>query len=336
MQAKLPLGPKAAAFASAAAALCLAGNPGEARAQAVMAAITPLALQIASEAYCDAPAAFSAPGANAAYALSSTKSEAILGGAPSQLDRIRMQQSGITAPLANQVPAKAEVKILGENAVRPLQPAAGGLSARLPLCGNTSARSTATASFTQTAAPFRGIAGLGMTGRSPDDFLASKRIPISRTSLDGDWSRVRLQHVSAGQLRKFGGGQQMDRLSLIGTVNSTVNHKIRYVEDRQLFGKADYWAGARTTLRLGKGDCEDIALAKMQLLAAAGIARKDMILTIARDLARNADHAVLIVRHEGRYLLLDNSTDKVLDASYSYDYRPIFSFGESATWLHGY
>ena len=74
----------------------------------------------------------------------------------------------------------------------------------------------------------------------------------------------------------------------------------------------------------------------MQLLAAAGVAREDMILTIARDLVRNADHAVLIVRHDGRYYMLDNASDEVFDASTSHDYRPILSFGSGQAWLHGY
>jgi predicted transglutaminase-like cysteine proteinase len=74
----------------------------------------------------------------------------------------------------------------------------------------------------------------------------------------------------------------------------------------------------------------------MQLLSAIGVARSDMYLTIARDLVRNADHALLVVRHEGKYWLLDNATDELLDASKSYDYRPILTYSETGKWLHGY
>jgi predicted transglutaminase-like cysteine proteinase len=128
------------------------------------------------------------------------------------------------------------------------------------------------------------------------------------------------------------GGQ----LSTLRTVNSWVNQAIAFTDDEELFSRADFWAGAEATLRLRRGDCEDIALTKMQLLAAAGIDREDMILTIARDLVRNADHAVLIVRHDGRYYMLDNASDELFDASSAHDYRPILSFGNSQTWLHGY
>ncbi|WP_210766630.1 transglutaminase-like cysteine peptidase [Caenibius tardaugens] len=303
----------------------------------MMATMTPLAVQIAGATQCTfASGASGLPGALVATAQLSpvNKSAAILGGAPSKLDQIRLQQAAMAAPLASQTPEAAG--LIGANAVKPLQPAAGGITARSTDCGTFSSRAGSTASFIQPAVAFRGAAGMAPQVRSPDDYLASKRIAIGRTHFDADWSRVLYQSVSSAQARKFGAGHNADGLALIAAVNRAVNHQIRYVEDRQLFGRNDYWAGAQTTLRMGKGDCEDIALAKMQVLAAAGVARKDMILTIARDLARNADHAILIVRHQGQYLLLDNSTDKVLDASQSYDYRPILSFSEGATWLHGY
>jgi predicted transglutaminase-like cysteine proteinase len=61
-----------------------------------------------------------------------------------------------------------------------------------------------------------------------------------------------------------------------------------------------------------------------------------MQLVIARDLVRGSDHAVLVVRSEGRNWLLDNATDTLLDASLSYDYRPIMSFSQGNKWIHGY
>ncbi len=72
------------------------------------------------------------------------------------------------------------------------------------------------------------------------------------------------------------------------------------------------------------------------MLAAMGVDPEDMYLTLATDLARGADHAVLIVRHDGTYYMLDNATDTVLLADQSYDYRPMFSYSEGQSWLHGY
>jgi predicted transglutaminase-like cysteine proteinase len=72
------------------------------------------------------------------------------------------------------------------------------------------------------------------------------------------------------------------------------------------------------------------------MLAAMGVPRDAMYLTIARDLARAADHAVLVVKLDGHSWLLDNATDQLLDAGQSYDYRPIVSFSAGNKWLHGY
>lgn len=118
-------------------------------------------------------------------------------------------------------------------------------------------------------------------------------------------------------------------------VNRWVNRSITYGEDREIWGASDYWATAEETLDLRRGDCEDLAILKYQMLLAMGVNPEDMYLTLARDLARNADHAVLVVRVGHRFFLLDNATDAILPANLSYDYRPTLSFNSESAWLHG-
>lgn len=238
-----------------------------------------------------------------------TKSQAILGGATSALDQIRDAQESVVA-----IAAQPEV----------LAPAAGGIRPEA---------AAACTPWTSSAAGFVQPQASPLTG---EDFLASKRLTIGHTSFDRDWRRVQGQTISTARYTQLVGGGPHDTMSTLRLVNAWVNHRIAYTEDRQLFSRADFWAGARQTLKLGRGDCEDIALTKMQLLIAAGVPREALVLTIARDLVRNADHAVLIVRDADRYYLLDNATDEVLDASTSHDYRPVLSFGQTQTWLHGY
>ena len=172
---------------------------------------------------------------------------------------------------------------------------------------------------------------------APGDFLASKRLLIRHTSFDRDWNRVRGSGLSKNAAKSVvplaGGGPSAATLT---AVNRWTNSSIHYAEDRQLYGQADHWATAGETLRRREGDCEDIAIVKMQLLAAYGVKREDMSLVIAHDLARDADHALLVVKLDGRMWLLDNSTDQVLDAAQAYDYRPILSFSEGKKWIHGY
>lgn len=120
-------------------------------------------------------------------------------------------------------------------------------------------------------------------------------------------------------------------------INGWVNGHIRQVEDQQLYRRADYWADARETLQTGLGDCEDIALLKMQMLASAGISRSNMYFVIAYDLVRRRDHALLVVRDGEQYWLLDNASTSVVDArSGDLGYRPILSFSSEGKWLHGY
>ena len=235
-----------------------------------------------------------------------SKSVAILGGQVSQLELMRAQQ------------------------VSPLSPAAGPLLAGtglVPRWGGECAMFVRAQTNFADIRPGRGsVAGA-------DDFLASKRLAVRKTGFDAQWKRVGHGSISAGIV---GIGRGQPQHATIAAVNSWANAKIRYVEDRELYGQADYWADAKTTLSRRAGDCEDIAIAKMALLAGAGVHRKDMYLTIARDLVRNADHALLVVRSQDKFWLLDNNTDRVLDASTANDYRPILSYSAGGKWLHGY
>ncbi|ANY20961.1 Transglutaminase-like superfamily protein [Tsuneonella dongtanensis] len=251
-----------------------------------------------------------------------TKSAAVLGGAPSALDAIRVQQAAVAA-----VPAGNGVQIA--EASLPTATLSPGIDASAPpsACNGLAALRTAPTSGARSA--------LSTLSFDPENFLASKRVRIGNTTFDRDWKRVRSETLSATQLKRHIGALPASREDALTAVNRWANQRIKYTEDSVQYGRSDFWAGARKTLKAGRGDCEDIALVKMQLLAAAGVPHDDMMLTIARDLVRNADHAVLIVRTDMGYRMLDNATDEVLDAAPSHDYRPILSFGNQTRWLHG-
>ncbi|PJG46951.1 transglutaminase [Sphingobium sp. LB126] len=166
------------------------------------------------------------------------------------------------------------------------------------------------------------------------DVFGSVAMPISRTLLDGKWASVSAALPGKGvwsavlnAARGSSGQQQVEM------INSWVNRRLHFVDDRQ---GGDNWASAARTLQSGAGDCEDYAIAKMKLLEAAGFDRRAMFLVIARDLVRQADHAVLAVRIGGELMILDNMTDRVLPSSGVSDYRPIMSFNAFGRWTHGY
>lgn len=116
----------------------------------------------------------------------------------------------------------------------------------------------------------------------------------------------------------------------VDTVNRWVNWHVRY----QLDQRGDDWAAAATTLSRGYGDCEDFALAKMGLLLALGIPPDDMFLVLLRD-RRQTDHAVLAVKRNDRFYVLDNRTDVVLPADQVDDYTPIVSYSGPFSWIYG-
>lgn len=271
-----------------------------------------------------APASYAPP---VSATPSFSKTSALLGGKVSQLDLIRQQQAGAAPVAAPQITAIAVT-------ARP-EPGAG--ASNLSVASSQPCQpSLGFATHLDKVAPPLGPTVLISPASSGDDFLSSKRLTVKRTSFDRDWNRVR----SSGLGRKalIGISRSADGVHKpeLDAINAWANGSIRYVEDRELYGQADHWATASETLRRRAGDCEDIAIVKMQMLAAYGVKREDMHLVIARDLVRSADHAMLVVKIDGRYWLLDNATDQVLDAQQSYDYRPILSFNQNAKSIHGY
>jgi predicted transglutaminase-like cysteine proteinase len=166
---------------------------------------------------------------------------------------------------------------------------------------------------------------------APGRILASGMLPTAHTSFDSQWRQVRdsgLDPACAAWL--FHALPSGPRRAAIPAVNAWVNRHIRYSEEAR-----DRWSEAAVTLSVRRGDCEDIAILKLQLLAALGVPLEDLYLTLARDLVRRKDHAVLVVRMDGALWVLDSSTDRLLDARQAHDYRPILSYSQERKWLHG-
>ena len=290
-----------------ACAVLVAGPAHAASTLAFLPAAILFGAQPAPPAGCETQPASLVPAPVPPPAAITSKAAALLGGAPSALERMREQQvSGAMPAMAGACPTHAVPMETTALAIAPVTSPAPALAPN-------------------PAPPL------------PGEFLASRRLAIAHTAFDAQWNRVSHATLDEGMVRRMGvaaSGQPV--AARLQAVNAWANAHIRYAEDRTLFGTADYWANAGETLRRGAGDCEDIAILKLQLLAAMGLPRDAMFLTIARDLVRHADHALLIVRDGERFWMLDNATDRLIDAGPSADYRPVFSFGQNGKWLHGY
>ena len=296
------------------AALALAATPSQLMAQSAVYAADSLAIRGCDGQSNTAPIqiAMSPLGKiePSAGPRSGSKAEAILGGQMSKLEQMRLAQAS-----DNAVAAMGATEIQPASPVRLADTCQDDVNFQRPL--------TATP---QTVFP-------------ADAILGSMSIAIAHTPFDRKWSAVNAKQGKgrmAQLLTATGARRSNDEAAQVEAVNRWVNRKIEFGEDRDVYGKADYWAPASETFRRGVGDCEDFAIAKMEVLSALGIGRDKMRLVVARDLVRNADHAVLVVTLAAGAVMLDNNTDRLLDARLPNDYRPIMSFSQNAKWVHGY
>jgi len=237
----------------------------------------------------------------AAQASPWSKTDAILGGAPSALAAILAQQQ--VAPAA----PKPE-----------LQPAS---YSTLPVVR---------AIVRSETAPEPGVD----SGR-PDVF-GSVALPVGATRLDAKWHRVERARLTGAPERFAESLQDRDVADRLEAVNRYVNDRVSFEEDSRQYGRADVWSAANDTLRRGHGDCEDYAIAKLQMLRSAGLAERNLYLVIVRDLITRQDHATLVVRAAGHMYVLDNGTDRLIDSSEIHDYQPVLTFASTGTWTHGY
>ena len=239
--------------------------------------------------------------AGPANAQSYSKTDAILGGAPSALQAILAQQSGAA-------PARAAI-----------QPASLG-------------RPQVVQAVLREGRP---LVSPGVANGRPDVF-GSVALRVGRTRLDRRWHNVEYSPVGGAASRFAEGLRGRGAVDRLEAVNWYVNKRVRFVDDERQYGRADVWATAGETLRRGRGDCEDFAIAKLQMLRRAGFADGDLYLSIVKDLVTRQDHAVLVVRAEGRMIVLDNGTEELMDSERLHDYRPVLTFAKAGTWTHGY
>lgn len=182
--------------------------------------------------------------------------------------------------------------------------------------------------------PAQVVASLAASPTRPDVFN-SVALPIGHTPLDSRWNRVGTAAVRGRAARFAASLQGSDEGRRIEAVNAYVNNRVAFTNDSR-DGLADRWSSANETLARGRGDCEDFALAKLAMLRRAGLADRDLYFVVLKDVARRADHAVLVVRSGGRFLVLDNGTNRIADSASLADYRPVLTFTAGQRFTHGY
>jgi len=94
----------------------------------------------------------------------------------------------------------------------------------------------------------------------------------------------------------------------VGFINRAVDHAISPVSDNAQWGVPDRWSAPFETLRSRRGDCEDYAIVKYLALLEAGIPRDDVKIVILKTAFPHEHHAVVAVRVDDQWLILDNRT----------------------------
>jgi predicted transglutaminase-like cysteine proteinase len=88
-------------------------------------------------------------------------------------------------------------------------------------------------------------------------------------------------------------------------VNRAVNRLIEPATDQEIYGIAEYW-----TIPMTRGDCEDYALLKRQVLMQRGWPASALLMTVVRD-EKGEGHAILTARTAKGDFILDNKVDDV-------------------------
>lgn len=94
-----------------------------------------------------------------------------------------------------------------------------------------------------------------------------------------------------------------DRLAELDAVNRQVNAAVRPATDLEIYGEVERWA-----LPTDRGDCEDYALLKRQILMRKGWPASALLMTVVRD-EKGEGHAILTARTSKGDYILDNKTD---------------------------
>jgi predicted transglutaminase-like cysteine proteinase len=155
--------------------------------------------------------------------------------------------------------------------------------------------------------------------------LADEKTIAACQSDESTCSQAAARFLSIVKLAREQGGR-----ARLGWLNRTVNVSIKPASDRALYGDADYWASPLQTLASGAGDCEDFAILKYVALRELGVGADDLKLVIVQDDKRRTEHAILAVRSERKWVVLDNRTMAILNTEEARYYRPLFALNSAA------
>jgi predicted transglutaminase-like cysteine proteinase len=112
----------------------------------------------------------------------------------------------------------------------------------------------------------------------------------------------------------------------LGFVNRAINLAILGMNDLANYGIREIWTAPLATLARGAGDCTDYAIAKYYALGEVGVPANDRRIVVVSIKSQEQEHAVLAVREDQHWLILDNRSMTIVDAADDTQYEPLLEF----------
>ena len=175
--------------------------------------------------------------------------------------------------------------------------------------------------------------------------LGTVALPIRTLSTSTRWTKLMLASLDQPGLRQFvARAQALAPHEQVAFVQMAVNHAVSTTASDDCSDQG-YWRPAQETLALGRGNCFDVAIAKMEALRMLGLRGADLYLTtgyIRNEFGfagRRRESVALLVRIDKTFWLLTEHSDSPIEAagatSESSGFTPMLTYGVGMTWVHG-
>lgn len=171
-------------------------------------------------------------------------------------------------------------------------------------------------------------------------------VPVGKLPAFGQWASVRpaagvVEDLCTENFCRTDAGRRladaadaarrMAPVEALKFINREVNRAIAYRSD-----KGDTWQTLAQSAARGTGDCEDFAIAKMEILSDIGFAPEQLQFIVLKDTRRGLYHAVLAVHVDGQRFILDNLSNTAASDAIFRTYQPIASFVGDKSFVHGF
>ncbi len=172
-------------------------------------------------------------------------------------------------------------------------------------------------------------------------FILLSTLSLALTPLEQQWvDAVRATYGQRAATRVETWRKEMEKYHSLNekqqleSVNGFFN-QLNFVNDINLWGKADYWATPLEFLGSNAGDCEDFTIAKYFSLLELGVPDSKLRLVYVKAIQLNQFHMVLAYYEtpSSEPLILDNINPVIKRASTRKDLLPIYSFNGKNLWL---